>query len=209
MTRSAVSATTPMSWVISTSAMPLLALQLAISRSRICAWMVTSSAVVGSSAISSFGLQAMRHRDHHALAHAAGELVREGVAARRSGSGMPTCSQQLDDARAALGASEPRMRLQRLADLEADGEARVERRHRLLEDHRDVLADDAGGARAALIDSRSRPSKRMRSARDRSRSAAAGPSPPASPPTCRSRIRRRSPSTSPAIDVRSNAVDRA
>ncbi len=29
------------------------------SRSRICAWMVTSSAVVGSSAISSLGLQAI------------------------------------------------------------------------------------------------------------------------------------------------------
>ena len=29
------------------------------SKSRICAWMVTSSAVVGSSAISSFGLQAI------------------------------------------------------------------------------------------------------------------------------------------------------
>ena len=31
---------------------------MSVSRSRICAWMVTSSAVVGSSAISSFGLQA-------------------------------------------------------------------------------------------------------------------------------------------------------
>ncbi len=41
--------------------------------------MVTSSAVVGSSAISSLGLQATRHGDHHALAHAAGELVRIGV----------------------------------------------------------------------------------------------------------------------------------
>ena len=44
--------------------------------------MVTSSAVVGSSAISSFGLQAQRHGDHHALAHAAGELVRIVVHAR-------------------------------------------------------------------------------------------------------------------------------
>ena len=45
-------------------------------RSRICAWMVTSSAVVGSSAISSFGIARERHRDHHPLAHAAGQLVR-------------------------------------------------------------------------------------------------------------------------------------
>ena len=46
------------------------------SRSRICAWMVTSSAVVGSSAISSLRAAGERHGDHHALAHAAGQLVR-------------------------------------------------------------------------------------------------------------------------------------
>ena len=39
-------------------------------------------------------------------------------------------------------AVEAEMGLQRLADLEADGEARVEAGHRLLEDHRHVLADD-------------------------------------------------------------------
>ena len=49
-----VSATTPRSWVISSTAMPI-ALQRC-SSSRICAWIVTSSAVVGSSAISSSGL---------------------------------------------------------------------------------------------------------------------------------------------------------
>ena len=48
-------------------------------RSITCAWIVTSSAVVGSSAISSFGLERERHRDHHALAHAAAELVRVGL----------------------------------------------------------------------------------------------------------------------------------
>ena len=51
-------ATTPMSWVISRMAVPALRLMRRIS-SRICAWMVTSSAVVGSSAISSFGRQAI------------------------------------------------------------------------------------------------------------------------------------------------------
>ena len=44
-------AITPMSWVISISAMPLLRCRPR-SSSRICAWVVTSSAVVGSSAIS-------------------------------------------------------------------------------------------------------------------------------------------------------------
>ena len=47
-----------MSWVIMTSAM-LRSFCSVTSRSRICAWIVTSSAVVGSSAISSFGLQAI------------------------------------------------------------------------------------------------------------------------------------------------------
>ena len=57
------------------------------SRSRICAWMVTSSAVVGSSAISSCGLAGQRHGDHDALAHAAGELVRIVVDALRRARG--------------------------------------------------------------------------------------------------------------------------
>ena len=43
---------------------------------RICACTVTSSAVVGSSAIKQVGLVGQRHRDHHALALAAGQLVR-------------------------------------------------------------------------------------------------------------------------------------
>ncbi len=52
-----------------------LRLELPISF-RICAWMVTSRAVVGSSAIRSAGRQAERHGDHRPLAHPAGELVR-------------------------------------------------------------------------------------------------------------------------------------
>ena len=55
-TRCAISATTPIACVISMIAMPSRAFSSA-SRSRICAWIVTSSAVVGSSAISSLGLQ--------------------------------------------------------------------------------------------------------------------------------------------------------
>ncbi len=56
-TRSHSSATTPRSWVIRRIAMPSSARRPA-SRSRICAWTVTSSAVVGSSAIRRRGLQA-------------------------------------------------------------------------------------------------------------------------------------------------------
>ena len=81
--------------------------------------------------------------------------------ARRCGSGMPH----------QVAASRPRARApragraagaaQRLGDLLADGEHRVERGHRLLEDHRDLVAAD--GAHLALVDSvsRSRPSKRI------------------------------------------------
>ena len=59
-------------------------------------------------------------------------------AARRVGNA--DFGQKLDDAPAALGAIEAKVGLQRFADLKADGEARIERRHRLLEDHRHVLA---------------------------------------------------------------------
>src|SRR5436305_1702750 len=52
--RAALPATTPRSWVISMTAMPSSACSRS-SSSRICAWIVTSSAVVGSSAMSSFG----------------------------------------------------------------------------------------------------------------------------------------------------------
>ncbi|EAU65581.1 conserved hypothetical protein [Stigmatella aurantiaca DW4/3-1] len=53
-TASQLSATTPRSWVMSITAIPRSAWSR-LSRSRICAWIVTSSAVVGSSAMSSCG----------------------------------------------------------------------------------------------------------------------------------------------------------
>ena len=102
--------------------------------------MVTSSAVVGSSAISSFGRQAI------AMAIITRWLMPPeswcGKAERRrSGSEMPTSrSSSIERSRRAR-AVEAEMRLQRLADLEADGEAGIEAGDRLLEDHRDVLAD--------------------------------------------------------------------
>ncbi len=53
-TRSAISATTPMSWVMRMMAVPVCFCRSLIS-SRICAWMVQSRAVVGSSAIRILG----------------------------------------------------------------------------------------------------------------------------------------------------------
>ena len=55
-TRSAICATSPMSWVISSTDMPSSSFSSRIS-SIICAWIVTSSAVVGSSATRREGLQ--------------------------------------------------------------------------------------------------------------------------------------------------------
>ena len=56
-TRSHISATTPRSWVMRMIAVPVSSRRLRM-RSRIWAWIVTSSAVVGSSAMSSSGSQA-------------------------------------------------------------------------------------------------------------------------------------------------------
>ena len=56
-TVSAIWAMTPRLWVMNITAMPNCSAQRRASGSRIWAWMVTSSAVVGSSAISSDGRQ--------------------------------------------------------------------------------------------------------------------------------------------------------
>ena len=89
-----------------------------------------------------------RHRDHHALAHAARELVRILVDAP-VGSGDAHEVEQLDRAAARVAPRQAEMAAQHLADLVADLERRVERRHRLLEDERDLAAADARGAATA------------------------------------------------------------
>ena len=95
-TRSAMSATTPRLCVISTIAVPSRS-RMSRIRSRMPAWIVTSSAVVGSSAISSFGSQAS----------AIAIITRCRMppdswcgysSSRRSGAGIRTSSQQLDRA---------------------------------------------------------------------------------------------------------------
>ena len=102
--------------------------------------MVTSSAVVGSSAMSSVGLVGERHGDHHPLPLAAGELVRIGVEPR-FGSRDADLVEQLERPRAALSRSEtPRWTCSTSAIWRRSCEDRVERGHRLLEDHRDLVA---------------------------------------------------------------------
>src|SRR5260221_1695808 len=81
------------------------------------------------------------HGDHHALPHAAGELMRVvGEALPRRGD--LDLIEQLERGGIGLAAAHVAMIVQRLGDLEADGEHRVERGHRLLEDHRDAVAAD-------------------------------------------------------------------
>jgi hypothetical protein len=85
------------------------------------------------------GLVGERHRNHHPLALAAGELVRVAVEARGRVRN-PDLGQKLEGAGAGRRAGEARMQQQNLADLLLDGVERIERGHRLLEDDGDVVA---------------------------------------------------------------------
>ncbi len=89
-----------------------------------------------------FGRAGERDGDHHPLAHAAGELVRV----------FPDAPPRLGDADQRQHLHRPLLRVlarqtlmqpQGLADLAPDGQHRVERGHRLLEDHADGVAADA------------------------------------------------------------------
>ena len=82
-----------------------------------------------------------RHRDHHALTHAAGELVRVLVDTR-CGRGDAHEVEQLDRAPVRRPSRHREVLLEHLGDLAADAERRVERRHRLLEDERDLAPAD-------------------------------------------------------------------
>ena len=87
-TRSTFPATTPRSWVISTTAAPVTSLAFC-STSRICAWIVTSRAVVGSSAMISAGSFAIAiaiiARWRMPPENSCGKAF-----TRRSGAGIPT-----------------------------------------------------------------------------------------------------------------------
>ena len=148
-TRCAISATTPRSWVISMIAVPVLSLQLAhqVEDLRLDRHVERGGRLVGDQQLRVAG---QRHRDHHALPHAAGQLVRIlRDAPLRLGDADQ--AQHLDRARVAPPrASSPLMQRQRLGDLPADGQHRVERGHRLLEDHRDLVAADRRASRASV-----------------------------------------------------------
>ena len=122
------------------TAIPSRLCRSAIS-SRIWAWTVTSSAVVGSSAISSLG----------SLASAIAIIARWRMppenscgywSTRLRGSGIPTSSSSSIARSRATPLDTLAVSVDRLGDLAADLVERMQRRQRILEDHRDVVAAD-------------------------------------------------------------------
>ena len=134
-------ATTPRSWVIITSAVPAVARPARVSSSRICAWIVTSSAVVGSSAISSRGRQAS------AIAISARwRMPPESWCgyslSRGPGRGMPTGAAARRPRSRASSPLTPGCRSSTSVTCCRSVTTGLSERHRVLEDHRDVPAAD-------------------------------------------------------------------
>ena len=98
------------------------------------------------------GIVGKRHGDHHPLALAAGQFVRiAGKPCLRPRNADPV--QQVEGASAGRLDAHPLMLAQALADLLFNGVERVERRHRLLKDHPDlVAAQPPHGCRIAAVD---------------------------------------------------------
>ncbi len=95
-------------------------------------------------------LAGQRDRDHHALPHAAGELMRER-AEPSLGIGDADAPHQLQCPVSSLPPGQAEVHLRGLGDLAADPHDRVERAHRLLEDHRDLGAADLVQLRSAEL----------------------------------------------------------
>ncbi len=87
------------------------------------------------------GAEGERHRDHDALAHAAGELVRV-VAHPLPGRGNADPLHQLHGLATGPLTGHPLVDLEHLPELCPDGEDRVQRGQRVLEDHRHLRATD-------------------------------------------------------------------
>ena len=137
ITRSVRPAITPMSWVM--SRLPCSAAGAGSSiRSRIWAWIVTSRAVVGSSAIRSLGSQAS------AMAimtrwRSPPDSSWGYWSSRSAGRGMST-RPRTSRARSGLWLLDVPVQADRLDDLAADRLGRVERGHRVLGDKRHFVA---------------------------------------------------------------------
>ena len=103
--------------------------------------MVTSSAVVGSSAMSSFGSHDQRHGDHDALAQPARELV--GILVEPLGrTGHVDQGQDFERTLPGLCLGHVAVQQDAFGDLLADGHGGIERRHRVLGDERHLVPPD-------------------------------------------------------------------
>ena len=164
----------------------------------ICCWIVTSRAVVGSSAISTLGrsarAMAMTTRWRMPPENSCGY-----ARAARAGPRDADVGEHLDGPRPAASCARPPVGAQHLGDLLADAHQRVQRRHRVLVHHRHLGAAD--GAPGRPRPSPARRGRRAAPGRRRSPPAAPGaaPSPTASSATSRIPTRRRGrPSRRPA-----------
>ena len=113
------------------------------SRLRYCAWIVRSRLVVGSSAMSSARLAGDADGADDALAHAARHLVGYAAADASAATGMRTAFSSSRARLQAVARPAPLVHPDRLRHLVADGEQRVQRGHRVLQDHGDALAAHA------------------------------------------------------------------
>ena len=164
------------SWVMNSSAMPISRCSVVEQREdlRLDRDVERGRRLVGDQQLR---LAGERHRDHRALALAARELVRKGVDAPLR-LGDAGAREQLDRRARACAAAAALVQLEHLGDLVADRVERVQRGHRLLEDHRDLAAADAAHLRARVLGeqvARRRSGSRPRTSRRR----------PAAAPTAR------------------------
>ena len=127
-TRSQTWRTTSRSWATSSSAKPVVVLQLAqqLQVARLRRRVERRRRLVGDEQA---GLAGQRDGAGHPLAHAAAELVRELAQPLLGRAGRWTWLERLDERLVERRPAEPAMLAQRLGELAADGERRVERRH--------------------------------------------------------------------------------
>ncbi len=161
-TRSHSPATTPRSWVIRMMAVPKSPLQLAhqLQDLRLHGDVQRRGGLVGDQQVRP---AQQRRGDHHALAHAAGELV--GIACRSALARFRDVHrvEHLDcSARAPPCDRCPRARCSTCAICVPHRQVRVQRGHRVLEDHADAAAAHAAQLRPAAC----RQARRRRSARE-------------------------------------------
>jgi hypothetical protein len=94
------------------------------------------------------GVEGQGHRDHHALAHPAGELVRVVIQAL-GGPGNADHAEQLDGPAAGRRAADRAVGAHGLGELPAEPVERMQAGERVLEHHADALAADLAELRAA------------------------------------------------------------